>query len=138
VIAPQTSDGDSAAGSVLGSIPLTLVKRGRNEHGVFNRLSGVAHRQSAERIAGARALSDDDPFATQLHQPRRGAVLLYAVGNQADGSLDGLVAGGTVAPDKVIIAAAIIPATDPAAKPVPYLTFRTIESKKDSPVIDVS
>ncbi|MFC9670213.1 MULTISPECIES: Z1 domain-containing protein [unclassified Streptomyces] len=138
VIAPQMSDGDSAAGSILGSVPLTLVKRGRNEHGVFNRLSGVAHRQSAERIAGARALSDDDPFATQLHQPRRGAVLLYAVGNQADGSLDGLVTGGAVAPDKVIIAAAVIPATDPEAKPVPYLTFRTIDSKKDSPVIDVS
>ncbi|MGC5410993.1 hypothetical protein ACPXCX_45970, partial [Streptomyces sp. DT225] len=87
--------------SIVGSQPLSLVQRKRNARGVFNRISGVAHRQSAERIAGLRALSDDDPFATQLHRPRRGAVLLYPVIDPSLGSPEDLVKDGSIDPGKV-------------------------------------
>ncbi|MET7661128.1 Z1 domain-containing protein [Streptomyces sp. NPDC005373] len=138
VIAPQTTSADSLAARILGSTPLTLVKRARNARGVFNRISGVAHRQSAERIAGALPLSDEDPFASQLHQPRRGAILLYAVADSSQTTPADLVSNGDVAPGKLVIATAFIPAVNRSGRGVPHLRFRTIDSsKRKSPIIDV-
>lgn len=50
LILPQTSGITSVRAEMLGAEPLTLVQRKRNALGVFNRISGVSHRQSAERI----------------------------------------------------------------------------------------
>ncbi|WP_455362234.1 Z1 domain-containing protein [Streptomyces sp. SYSU K21746] len=136
VIAPQTSGPTSVAASILGSEPLTLVQRRRNSRGVFNRISGMAHRQSAERIAGLIPLSEDDPFATQFHRPRRGALLLYPVADPGLGTLAGLAAGGHVDAAKLVLAAAFIPATDPTLQPVPFVRFRTIDSARaESPIV---
>lgn len=110
LILPQTSGITSTAASVLGSQPLTLVQRKRNARGVFNRISGVAHRQSAERIAGRRTLSADDPFASQFHEPRRGAVLLYPVVDPDLGNPADLATSHGIDPGKVVLAAAYIPA----------------------------
>lgn len=128
VIAPQTSGPGSVSASILGSVPFTLVQRRRNARGMFNRISGMAHRQSAERIAGLEALNEEDPFASQFHQPRRGAVLLYAVVDPDLGSPASLVSGGRIDPSKVVMAASFIPATSRSAKPVPYVRFRAIDS----------
>ncbi|MFC9943288.1 Z1 domain-containing protein [Streptomyces pratensis] len=130
LILPQTSGVTSTAAGILGSQPLTLVQRKRNARGVFNRISGVSHRQSAERIAGLRALSEDDPFASRFHQPRRGAVLLYPVVDPDLGDPAGLVAGGSIDPAKVVLAAALIPATDPSVQPVPCVRFRAVDSSR--------
>lgn len=130
LILPQTSGPTSMPASIFGSQPLTLVQRKRNARGVFNRISGVAHRQSAERIAGLRSLSDDDPFATQLHRPRRGAVLLYPVVDPSIGSPADLVTDGSIDPGKVVLAAAFISAASPSDKPVPYVRFRAIDSSR--------
>ncbi|MFD5031920.1 Z1 domain-containing protein [Streptomyces sp. NPDC058405] len=139
LILPQTSGRTSVAASILGSEPLTPVLRKRNARGVFNRISGMAHRQSAERIAGLRPLSDDDPFATQFHQPRRGAVLLYAVADPDLGTPAGLAAGGSIDPAKIVMAAAFIPAADPMARPVPFVRFRTIDSaRRGEAIIEAS
>lgn len=125
LIVPQTSGPSSVAAQILGAQPLTLVQRGRDSRGVFNRVSGMAHRQSAERIAGLHPLSDDDPGATVLHRPRRGAILLYPVVDAAPGSPAELVTSGNIDPAKVIMAAAFIPAAGQAGKPVPFVRFRT-------------
>ncbi|MCX4908404.1 Z1 domain-containing protein [Streptomyces sp. NBC_00878] len=137
VIAPQTSSRDSVSASILGSEPLSLVRRTRLAHGPFNRITGLAHRQSAERVAGKLQLVEDDPYATEFHQPRRGAVLLYPVVSTDLGTPASLVANGQISPNKVVIAAAFIPATDPHAKPGPLVRFRTIDkSREDEAVID--
>ncbi|MEV4684400.1 Z1 domain-containing protein [Streptomyces kurssanovii] len=128
VIAPQTSGPSSVAATILGSSPLTLVQRRRNARGAFNRISGVAHRQSAERIAGLRGLSEDDPYATVFHQPRRGAVLLYAIADPDLGSPSSLVSDGRIDPGKVVLAASFIPSTPPNTSPVPYVRFRAADS----------
>ncbi|MET9589513.1 Z1 domain-containing protein [Streptomyces sp. NPDC006516] len=130
IILPQTSGPTSVAAGILGSQPVTLVQRKRNARGVFNRISGVAHRQSAERIAGLRSLSDDDPFASQLHQTRRGVVLLYPVVDPDLGDPADLVAGGMIDPAKVVLAVAFIPAAGPAGNSVPYVRFRAIDSSR--------
>lgn len=124
LIVPQTSGRSSLRASILGSQPLTLVERGRNARGVFNRVSGVTHRQSAERIAGLHPLSEDDPFAGQFHQPRRGAVLLYPVVNAEQGDPMSLAAGSDIDPGNVIMAAAFIPAAGAGRRPVPFVRFR--------------
>ncbi|MFE3737431.1 Z1 domain-containing protein [Streptomyces sp. NPDC059134] len=135
LILPQTSGRTSVTARVLGSQPLTLVVRKRNTRGVFNRISGMAHRQSAERIAGLRPLTEDDPFATRFHQPRRGAVLLYPVAEPDAGSPADLVADGNVDSSRIVMAAAFIPATTPGARPVPYVRFRTINSAHEGKAI---
>ncbi|MEE1796765.1 Z1 domain-containing protein [Streptomyces sp. BE308] len=139
LILPQTSGRTSVEARIAGSQPLTLVQRKRNARGVFNRISGVAHRQSAERIAGRLAASEDDPFASQFHRPRRGAVLLYPVVDPALGDPAALVSNGIVDPAHVIMAAAFIPASDPSAGASGCVRFRAIDSSQaESPIISAS
>ncbi|MFD5499436.1 Z1 domain-containing protein [Streptomyces sp. NPDC127061] len=135
LILPQTSGRTSVEASILGAQPLTLVQRKRNARGVFNRISGVSHRQSAERIAGLRPLSEDDPFASRLHRPRRGAVLLYPVVDPDLGDPAGQVTRGGIDPAKVIMAMAFIPAVDPTARSAPSLRFRAGNSGQEDPPI---
>ncbi|MFJ1939343.1 Z1 domain-containing protein [[Kitasatospora] papulosa] len=130
LILPQTSGPTSVATSILGSQPVALVQRKRNARGVFNRVSGVAHRQSAERIAGLRPLSEDDPFASQLYQPRRGAVLLYPVVDPDLGNPADLVSASRIDPAKVVLAAAFIPAASATGESVPYIRFRAVDSSR--------
>ncbi len=127
VILPQTSGRTATAGSILGSQPLSLVHRSRNARGVFNRISGMAHRQSAERIAGARALAPDDPFATQFHQPRRGALLLYPVLESEPGP-NSPAKAASVNTTRLVLAAAFVPAVHRAGPARPYVRFRAGDS----------
>lgn len=137
LIVPQTSGRSSVAARILGAQPLTLVQRARDSRGVFNRVSGMAHRQSAERIAGARPLSEEDPTATGLHRPRRGAILLYPVPDPALGAPSELVSNNIIDPAKVIMASAFIPAAGQTGKPVPFVRFRTIDkSRRDEAIIE--
>lgn len=135
LILPQTSGRTSVEASILDAQPLTLVQRKRNARGVFNRISGVSHRQSAERIAGIRPPCEDDPFATQFHRPRRGAVLLYPVVDPDLGDPAGLVAQGRIDPAKVVMAAAFIPATAPTSQQVTCVRFRTIDSSRSGEAV---
>ncbi|MFE7138477.1 Z1 domain-containing protein [Streptomyces sp. NPDC057644] len=130
LILPQTSGVTSVRAEMPGTEPLTLVQRKRNALGVFNRISGVSHRQSAERIAGRRPLCDDDPFATQFHQPRRGALLLYPTVDPSLGSPANLVAHGAIDPAKVVMAAALIPAAGAQGTQVTGVRFRAIDSSR--------
>ncbi|MFG2557732.1 Z1 domain-containing protein [Streptomyces sp. NPDC048496] len=135
LVLPQTSGRTSVEARILGSDPLALVQRKRSARGVFNRISGMAHRQSAERIVGLHPLSEDDPFATQFHKPQRGVVLLYPVIAPELGPLADVVSGGHIDPAKVVLAAAFIPAASPTTKQVPFVRFRTIDSSRDGEAI---
>ncbi|MFJ7048851.1 Z1 domain-containing protein [Streptomyces sp. NPDC101112] len=138
IIAPQTSSRESVSARILGSNPLSLVRRTRQAHGAFNRITGLAHRQSAERVAGKRPLVDDDPYATEFHRPRRGAVLLYPVIGTNLGNPAALVTNGQISPNKVVIATAFMPSTEQQATPGPLVRFRTInKSLEGEAVIDV-
>ncbi|MFJ5866792.1 Z1 domain-containing protein [Streptomyces parvus] len=130
LILPQTSGVTGVRAEMPGTEPLTLVQRQRNALGVFNRISGVSHRQSAERIAGRRPLCDDDPFATQFHQPRRGALLLYPTVDPSLGAPANLVTQGAIDPAKVVLAAALIPAAGSPGRQGAGVRFRAIDSSR--------
>lgn len=95
----------------------------------------MAHRQSAERISGLLPPSDDDPFATQFSQPRRGALLLYPAVDPDSGSLTELAANGKIDPSKVVMSFSLLPAADPTARNKPLLRFRTIDSSRGGDAI---
>ncbi|WP_405459367.1 Z1 domain-containing protein [Streptomyces sp. NBC_00101] len=113
LVMPQTSGRTSVAATIEGAGPLTLVHRRRTARGIFNRISGMAHRQSAERVAGVRQESADDPFASRFRKPRRGTVLLYPVVDPALGTLAEVAAGGRADPSKIVMAVAYYPAAHP-------------------------
>ncbi|MCD0486166.1 Z1 domain-containing protein [Streptacidiphilus sp. ASG 303] len=139
VIAPQTSGPGSVPASILGAAPLTLVVRGRSARGVFNRISGVAHRQSAERIAGLLPPTDEDPSAGRLARPRRGAVLLYPVVDRSHGSLEEAAVNGTADPGKIVIAFAVLPPAGQGAASGPLVRFRAVNSDLASePIVSSS
>ncbi|AUY50499.1 Z1 domain-containing protein [Streptomyces sp. CB01881] len=131
VIAPQLSTAGAASTDLHGSGPLTVVNRARSASGVFSRISGMAHRQPAERIAGLLPATGEDPFASQLAKARRGAVLLYPVVDQHSASRN-----GSPEPGPVTTAFALLPpgSTD-GTEHGPLIRFRTIDSGTDSPVV---
>ncbi|MZF56566.1 endonuclease [Streptomyces sp. SID5594] len=135
LILPQTSGVTSVRAELPGTGPLTLVQRKRNALGVFNRISGVSHRQSAERIAGRRPLCEDDPFATEFHQPRRGALLLYPTVDPSLGAPAKLVTQGAIDPVKVVLAAALIPPAGAGGRQVTGLRFRAKDSTRSGDVV---
>jgi hypothetical protein len=66
--------------TVLGHGPLSVFRRERRRPPLFGAISDPKHRSAAHRIAGASgdgAISD--PLTDELHQERRGAMLLYPV-----------------------------------------------------------
>ncbi|MEU9013032.1 Z1 domain-containing protein [Streptomyces sp. NPDC048479] len=134
VIAPQTKDARSASASILGSAPISLVQRSRKA-GIFNRISGMAHRQSAERIAGALPLVDDDPYASEFHRSRRGAILLYAVVDKELGEPASIISNGQADPGKLVITASFVAARDRHAPAVPLVRFRTIDSSREGEAV---
>ncbi|MFD9329130.1 Z1 domain-containing protein [Streptomyces sp. NPDC060065] len=129
VIVPQTSGPKSVKATILGGDALSLVQRSRRARGVFNRISGMAHRQAAERIAGVHPLTEEDPFASVFHRPRRGALLLYPVIATDLGTPESLITdSGQISPGKVVLAIAFVPATDRHSKASPLVRFRAINS----------
>jgi len=60
---------------VEGEGPLSVFRRRRRRAPLFGAISDPKHRPAAGRIAGVGELPD--PAADALHQPRRGAVLVY-------------------------------------------------------------
>ncbi|MFG3052769.1 Z1 domain-containing protein [Kitasatospora sp. NPDC048239] len=134
VIAPQTTGPGSVQASILGSPPLTLVQRSRGPRGTFNRISGMAHRQSPERIAGRRAADAADSAAARFARPRRGVVLLYPVIELDPGAAASL-SNGHADPHKTVMACGFMAATDPAAPRRPLIRFRTIDSSQSSAVV---
>ncbi|MFF2044331.1 Z1 domain-containing protein [Kitasatospora sp. NPDC058170] len=134
VLAPQASGTGSVQASILGSAPVTLVQRSRGPRGTFNRISGMAHRQSPERIAGRRAADAADVAAARFAQPRRGVVLLYPVIDREPGAADG-TSPGIANPAKTVMACGFMSATDPAAPRRPLIRFRTIDSSHSNAVV---
>ncbi|MFE2639977.1 ATP-binding protein [Streptomyces scopuliridis] len=78
---------------------------------------------------------DPPPDTPYVHQLRRGAVLLYSVADPELGAPAELVTGGQADPAKIVMAAAFIPATDPMARPAPFVHFRTIDSAYEGQAI---
>lgn len=127
---PQTSGPTSVAASVLGTQPVTLVQRGRNARSdsIASPASPTVSQPSGSRAPARSAMTP--PFASQLHRPRRGAVLLYPVVDPALGNPAALVTGGSIDPARVVLAAAFIASASTTEESVPYVRFRAVDSSR--------
>lgn len=76
VILPQHS-GKGARATIAGHGPISVFRRRRRRDPLFGAISDPKHRFAADRIAGVGTLAD--PLADQLHQVRRGALLIYPI-----------------------------------------------------------
>ena len=112
VILPQHK-GKGTRAEILGHGPLSVFRRNRRagRGALFGALSDRKHRDSAYRIAGALPVGRDTT-ADRLHQPKRGALVIYPV-VEADKDDD---IAATLAPEQVVMAfGAVAPA---AARPI--------------------
>ncbi|MEV4391210.1 Z1 domain-containing protein [Nonomuraea sp. NPDC049607] len=100
VIFPQHRKRDLPTATILGHGPVSLVNRTRSRGPYFNRIAGMEHRLSAERIARMTGL-DTDSVAARLAAPLRGAILVYSVIANEQWKPD---ASGVIAPEDVILA----------------------------------
>jgi hypothetical protein len=76
VILPQHA-GSGPRATIAGHGPLSVFRRRRRRDPLFGAISDPKHRFAADRIAGVGHVAD--PLADELHQPRRGALLIYPV-----------------------------------------------------------
>ncbi|MGW5690041.1 Z1 domain-containing protein [Streptomyces asiaticus] len=107
VIAPQLTQDNRVEASVSDSVPLSLVRRKRQDgKPSFSRISSVEHLRAALHLIEAAA----DAPANSLVGPRTGVALLYPVvdgKNEAD--VRAAVQLGKADPSKVVMAFTLVP-----------------------------
>ncbi|MFE9723769.1 Z1 domain-containing protein [Streptomyces sp. NPDC005794] len=105
VIAPQLSRSDRVEASILGSPPLSLVRRSRQAgKAAFSRIAGVEHRSAALHLINRTA-------ATSLPVgPTTGVILLYpVVEGKSDADIHAAAPDGIAEPSAVTIAFTLVP-----------------------------
>ncbi|MEU9706022.1 Z1 domain-containing protein [Streptomyces sp. NPDC047981] len=111
VIAPQLSQESKSSAAVLGSVPLTLVRRSRQDgKSSFSRIAGVEHQLAAKRLiddAGSLSVGAGTGGAVG---PTTGVALLYpVVEGKTDQEVQAAVVRGEADPSKVVMAFTLIP-----------------------------
>ncbi|MBZ6285254.1 Z1 domain-containing protein [Streptomyces olivaceus] len=129
LISPRLASDSRVEGSVLGSAPLSLVRRriqpGKNS---FGRIASVEHRVSAQRLINEAATGGGGQIGSHT-----GIALIYPVveGASTD-SVRAAVRNSVADPSKVIMAFTLIPPKTAASADSRLLRFRA----KDSRFID--
>ncbi|MFF1730870.1 Z1 domain-containing protein [Streptomyces sp. NPDC058247] len=133
VIAPQQTSGRRTEARILGSRPLSLARRVRRRGRLFGAISEPKHRNAALRIAGAPTALAGNELVESLARPRRGAVVLYPVVEEAptlgtDGSID---------PRHLVMAFNLVPPAGSGRPGQSRLRFRAKDSgKSEFAIID--
>lgn len=130
VVLPQHA-GKGPRAIVAGCGPLSVFRRRRRRDPQFGAISDPKHRFASDRIAGVGAHADQ--LADQLHQERRGALLLYPV---VEAESDEDVPAELDAEDVVI--ALVFVAPESTGSPDGALIRFVVKdaSKKDEPIVD--
>jgi hypothetical protein len=106
----------------------------RQGRSVFGGISDPKHRAAADRIAGNRSAAED-PAAQQLHQGKRGSLLIYPVFEVKDG--DKLPE--TETEDELVMALVIVSPRSTGSPDQPLVRFQAIDpSRSDEAIIDVA
>ncbi|MFD5654652.1 Z1 domain-containing protein [Streptomyces sp. NPDC127039] len=106
LISPRLASENRTEASVLGSAPLSLVRRSiQDGKSSFGRIASVEHRTAAQRLINEAA---DGPVAKI--GPKTGVALVYPVveGSSPD-SIRAAVRNGTAEPSKIVMAFTLIP-----------------------------
>ncbi|WP_446049139.1 Z1 domain-containing protein [Streptomyces albidoflavus] len=144
LIAPQLIASDRAVAPILGSVPLSLVRRTRQSgKPSFSRIAGVDHSALASWLiaTAADSPSDGQPSAgTITIGPRTGVALLYPVVEaKKDSEVAAAITRGQADPSKVVMAFTLIPpksANGPGKRLVRFRTRSTYDTT--SAIVDAS
>ncbi|MFK4064888.1 Z1 domain-containing protein [Streptomyces sp. NPDC029674] len=131
IVAPQLSSVGRVEASILGSVPLSLVRRRRQQGKVsFGRIAGLEHRSAALDLVGA-GNSPTDGGLQPLVGPHRGVVLLYPVVEaDSEAEVRAAAADGAADPSRVIMAFTLIPPKSAIDSGRQLVRFRTKDSSQ--------
>ncbi|UUY05729.1 hypothetical protein LRS13_09475 [Svornostia abyssi] len=130
VILPQHS-GKGPRATIVDYGPLSVFRRKRRRDPLFGAISDPKHRWASDRIAGVGTHAD--PLADQLHQERRGALLVYPmVEKESDDDIPAQLKAADV------IVGLVFVAPESTGSPDRRLVQFVVKdvNKKDEPIVD--
>ncbi|MFD7768804.1 Z1 domain-containing protein [Streptomyces sp. NPDC059787] len=126
LISPRLVSDNRIDASVLGSAPLSLVRRSiQAGKSSFGRIASVEHRTAAQRLINEAAAGTEAKIG-----PRTGVALVYPVveGNNPD-SVRAAVRNGTADPSKIVMAFTLIPPKSATSADRRLVRFRAKDSR---------
>ncbi|MGW0574977.1 Z1 domain-containing protein [Streptomyces sp. NPDC002920] len=112
LVSPRLTANTRVEASVLGSLPLSLVRRTRQTGKTsFGRIASVEHRHAAQRlIDAASSVAEAQAVHSARVGPTTGVMLLYpVVEGDSHSDVQGAVRNGTADPSKIVMAFTLIP-----------------------------
>ncbi|WP_443050444.1 Z1 domain-containing protein [Streptomyces sp. NBC_00286] len=132
LISPRLASNSRVEASILGSIPLSLVRRSRqNGKTSFGRIASVEHRMAAQRlIDGAGTPAGTRSGQRTGIERTRGVVLLYpVVEGDSHRKVQDVVRNGSADPSKIVMAFTLIPPASAINADRRLVRFRAKDSR---------
>ncbi|MFJ4472480.1 Z1 domain-containing protein [Streptomyces sp. NPDC089424] len=127
LISPKLTSAQRVEASILGSTPLSLVRRRRQTGKTsFGRIASVEHRSAAQRLIDEAAT----PMASGMIDPTTGVVLLYpVVEGDSQSDVHAAVRNGSADTSKIVMAFTLIPPTSAMSADRRLVRFRAKDSR---------
>ncbi|MFD5567177.1 Z1 domain-containing protein [Streptomyces cadmiisoli] len=127
LISPRLASNSRVEAGILGSVPLSLVRRTRQAGKTsFGRIASVEHRTAAQRLIDEAA----SPPGNTIIGPTTGVVLLYpVVEGKTHGDLNAVVRNGSADPSKIVMAFTLIPPASAVSADRRLVRFRAKDSR---------
>ncbi|WP_406861154.1 Z1 domain-containing protein [Streptomyces sp. HUAS MG47] len=138
LIAPQLSQG-AAEASLLGSVPLTLVRRSRQDgKSSFGRIASVEHQVVAKHLIEVAADGGATAAMGAVVGPNTGVALVYpVVEGKADQDVLAAISRGVADPAKVVMAFTLVPPKSAINSTRQLVRFQAKDSRHaDSAIVD--
>ncbi|MGC4980943.1 Z1 domain-containing protein [Streptomyces sp. DT193] len=138
VISPRLAASTRVEASVLGSLPLSLVRRSRQAGKTsFGRIASVEHRTAAQRlIDGASSSLETRPVHGAGIGATTGVMLLYpVVEGDSHSDVQAVVRSGAADPSKIVMAFTLIPPASAVSTDRRLVHFRAKNSRADGATI---
>ncbi|WP_030761662.1 Z1 domain-containing protein [Streptomyces griseus] len=140
LIAPQLSQDTRSAVPLMGSVPLTLARRRRQEgKSALSRVAGVEHRLAAQQLVDAAARTGGNgPALRGTVGSRTGVALLYPlVEGENDQVVQAAVTRGVADASKVVMAFTLIPPVSATDSSRQLVRFQAKDSSQaESAIVD--
>ncbi|MEU6090557.1 Z1 domain-containing protein [Streptomyces sp. NPDC047085] len=132
LISPRLAASTRVEASILGSLPLSLVRRSRQTGKTsFGRIASVEHRTAAQRLIDTASSTPVAPAdGGPAISPTTGVVLLYpVVEGDSHSDVHAVVRNGAADPAKIVMAFTLIPPTSATSGDRRLVRFRAKNSR---------
>ncbi|MEU9481084.1 Z1 domain-containing protein [Streptomyces sp. NPDC048191] len=131
LVSPRLAANTRVEASILGSLPLSLVRRSRQTgKASFGRIASVEHRTAAQRLIDEASSTAAEPSGDGLRvSPTTGVALLYpVVEGDSHSDVHAVVRNGVADPSKLVMAFTLIPPTSAESGDHRLVRFRAKNS----------